>query len=189
MPTLPWVSRQLPVAPQDPGGGSMARTSAPCRARPVRVWGGPGELSVCWEGSQDLSDGFVCSSCTRTSPGPAGRPATAQERLLGGGERRPAPWGCEDPPTSGIHTESGATDRHSLLPCGESGCPFFGGTGSPPAPQSAGSGAHGYYLVSMGPLRVCVPQEHPPGGATPSPGTTQPPHPFGWRHSSLLGGR
>lgn len=47
----------------------MAGTSALRRARPEGARGGPGELSVCWEGCQDPSDGFVRSSCTRTSPG------------------------------------------------------------------------------------------------------------------------
>lgn len=71
----------------------MAGISAPCRARPVGARG------------EDLWNSASAGRAPKTrltgsaallhpdKPGPAGHPATAQRRLLGGGERLPCSLG------------------------------------------------------------------------------------------------
>lgn len=181
MPTLPWVSRELLVAPQDPGVGSMAGTSAPCRARPVGARGGCGEPGACWEGSQDPSDGFVGSSRTRTSPGrrdtqPPPSSAAGWGRaaaLLSGALRTPFP---RNP-----YREWGGSPSSLAALWGEWLPPPWGHW-APPKPRRVQVRSPRLLpCVSVGAVEVWMPQQHPPLDETLSSGTTQPSHPLGWR--------
>lgn len=174
MPTQPWVSRQLPVAPRDPGRGSVAGTSALCRARPVGARGGRGEPGACWERSQDPSDGFVGSSRTRTSPGRRDTQPPPSSAGWVGESGCPTATAVQTPFPRNPHRERGRSPSSQAALWGEWLSPPWRHW-APPALHGAGSGAHGYSPARVGAVGVWVPQQHLPLDETPSPGTIQPP--------------
>lgn len=144
-----------------PREGVHGRDLSPMSARPVGARGHLGNPASAGRAPKTRLTGLSAF------------PAPGQARAGGTHSHRPAVpagWGRAVALLSGAvrtpfprnpHREWGCSPLSLAALWGEQLPPFWG-YWPPPAPQSAGSGAHSYSSVSVGPVGVWVPQEHPP---------------------------